>query len=105
MIHSDCPAPHEALGNSTNHQAQYSPLPPRNLSLKTENMMTNLRVAQSVKNLPANAGDAGSIPGLEIPSPWRRKLQPTPLLLPGESLGQRSLMDYTPWGCKESAMS
>ena len=55
--------------------------------------MTNLRVAQSVKNLPANAGDAGSIPGLEIPSPWRRKLQPTPLPLPGESLGQRSLME------------
>ena len=44
--------------------------------------MTNLRVAQLVKNLPANSGDAGSIPGLEIPSRWRRKWQPTPLLLP-----------------------
>ena len=37
--------------------------------------------------------------------PWRRKRQPTPLFLPGESLGQRSLMGYNPWGPKESAMT
>ena len=40
-----------------------------------------------VKNLPASAGDArdtGLIPGLE------------------RSHGQRSLMGYSPWGCKES---
>ena len=35
-------------------------------------------------------------------SSWRRKWQPTPVLLPGESHGQRSLADYCPWGCKES---
>ena len=28
--------------------------------------------------------------------------QPTPVLLPGESHGQRSLVGYSPWGCKES---
>ena len=28
--------------------------------------------------------------------------QPTPVFLPGESHGQRSLWDYGPWGCKES---
>ena len=33
--------------------------------------------------------------------PWRRKWQPTPVLLPGESHGQRSLAGYSPWGCKE----
>ena len=33
--------------------------------------------------------------------PWRRKWQPTPLFLPGESHGQRSLVGYGPWGCKE----
>ena len=27
--------------------------------------------------------------------------QPTPVFLPGESHGQRSLMGYSPWGCKE----
>jgi len=26
--------------------------------------------------------------------PWRRKWQPIPVFLPGESLGQRSLMGY-----------
>ena len=31
---------------------------------------------------------------------WRRKWQPTPVLLPGESLGQRSLVGYSPWGCR-----
>ena len=34
--------------------------------------------------------------------PWRRKWQPTPVLLPGESHGQRSLVSYSPRGCKES---
>ena len=37
--------------------------------------------------------------------PWRRKRQPTPVFLPGESLGQRSLMGYNPWGPKESPMT
>ena len=26
----------------------------------------------------------------------------TPVFLPGESHGQRSLMGYSPWGCKKS---
>ena len=34
--------------------------------------------------------------------PWRRKWQPTPALLPGESHGGRSLVGYSPWGQKES---
>ena len=34
--------------------------------------------------------------------PWRRKWQPTPVFLLGKSQGQRSLMGYSPWGCKES---
>ena len=32
---------------------------------------------------------------------WRRKQQPTPVSLPGESHGQRSLIGYSPRGCKE----
>ena len=31
---------------------------------------------------------------------WRRKWQSTPVFLPGKSHGQRSLMGYSPWGCK-----
>ena len=29
----------------------------------------------------------------------------TPVLLPGKSHGQRSLVGYSPWGCKESDMT
>ena len=36
---------------------------------------------------------------------WRRKWQPTPVFLPGESHGQRSLAGYSPWGRKESDMT
>ena len=32
---------------------------------------------------------------------WRRKWQLTPACLPGKSHGQRSLVGYSPWGCKE----
>ena len=31
---------------------------------------------------------------------WRRKWQPTPVLLPGKSHGQRNLVGYGPWGHK-----
>ena len=34
--------------------------------------------------------------------PWRRKWQPTPGFLPGESHGQRSLADDSPGSRKES---
>ena len=33
--------------------------------------------------------------------PWRRRWQPTPIFLPGESHGQRGLASYSPWGCKK----
>ena len=54
-------------------------------------------MALVVKNLPANIGDIkrhrfdpwiGKIP-------WRTAQQPTPVFLPGESLGQRSLVGYS----------
>ena len=40
--------------------------------------------------------DHGSVPA------WRRKWQPTPVFLPGESRGQRSLVGCCPWGRTES---
>jgi len=56
-----------------------------------------------VKNLPASAGDSrdegyswvGNIP-------WSRKWQPTPVFLPGKIHEQKSLVGYSPWGCKSS---
>ena len=38
-------------------------------------------------------------------TPWRRAWQHTPIFLPGEFHGQRSLEGYSQWGCKESDMS
>ena len=32
---------------------------------------------------------------------WRRRWQPTPVFLPGEFHGQKSLAGCSPWGCKE----
>ena len=37
--------------------------------------------------------------------PWRRAWQLTPVFLPGESHGQRSLAGYSPWDHKESDMA
>ena len=58
-------------------------------------------VAQTLKASTCNAGDPGSIPWVRT-IPWRRKWQPTPVLLPGISHGQRSPIGYSPWGHKES---
>ena len=69
---------------------------------KAESDLGASQVALRVKNPPANAGDvkdAGSVPGK---IPWRRKWQPTPVFLPGQSHGQRS---YSLWGHKESDMT
>ena len=55
-----------------------------------------------VKNLPASAGDVrdvGSILGWE--DPLEEAWQPTPVFLPGESHGQRTLAGYSPWAYKE----
>ena len=49
--------------------------------------------------------NVGSIPGFDPwvrKILWRRKWQPTPVLLPGKSHGWKSLVGYSPWGRKES---
>ena len=52
-----------------------------------------------VKNPPAEAQNTDSIPR-SSKMPWRRKWQPTPVFLPAKSHGQKSLVGYSPWGCK-----
>ena len=37
--------------------------------------------------------------------PWKSIWQPTPLFLPGESHGQRSMEGYSPQGRKDSGMT
>ena len=46
-----------------------------------------------------NAGDPGFDSWVGKIS-WSRKWQPTPVFLPGKSLGWRSLEGYSPWGRK-----
>ena len=60
-----------------------------------------------VKNPLANAGDTRDV-CLMLSSqkiPWRRKWQPSPVFLPGNFHGQRSLAGYSPWGPKELNMT
>ena len=47
------------------------------------------------KESPCDAGDPCLIPGSGR-FPWRRKWLPTPVVLPGEFHGQRSLSDFSP---------
>ena len=56
-------------------------------------------VAQMVKNLPAMLEP--QVGSWVEKIPWRREWLPTPVILPGESHGQRSLAGYSPSGLKE----
>ena len=59
-------------------------------------------MAQTVKHLQCRRPEfdpwAGKIP-------WRRKWQPTLVLLLGKFHGQRSLVGYSPWGPRELDMT
>ena len=56
------------------------------------------------KESACTAGDPGSVPGLgRFFGEGNGK--PTPMFLPGESHGQRSLAGYSPWGRKELDMT
>ena len=62
---------------------------------------------EETHEMPPSSRDEGLLflPDLETWTgkiPWRRKWHPTPVFLPGELHGQRSLACYSPWGCKES---
>ena len=55
------------------------------------------------KESACNAGDSDLIPGLgRCPGDT---VQPTPVFLPGEFHGQRSLAGCSPWGPKESDLT
>ena len=60
-------------------------------------------MVQLVKNLPAM--QETQVRSLGWEDPWSRKWQATPVFLPGEPHGQRSLVGYSPWGRKELDMT
>ena len=55
---------------------------------------------QLVKNLPNQECRRPGFNSQVRKIPWRRKWQPTPIFLPGESHRQRSLAGYSLWGHK-----
>ena len=62
------------------------------------------------KGFPSSASGKASVKRRGFDSwigkiPWRRAWQPTPVFLPGESHGHRSLAGYSPWGSKESDLT
>ena len=68
--------------------------------LSVVNTILGFPGGSEVKASACNAGD----PGFDSwvgKIPWRRKWQPVPVFLPGESHGGRSLVGCSPWGRKE----
>ena len=62
-----------------------------------------LLVAQMVTNLPAM--QETQVWSLQKEDLWRREWLLTPVFLPGEFHGQRTLAGYSPWGHKESNLT
>ena len=52
-----------------------------------------------VKNPPAM--QETWVRSLDREIPWRREQLPTPVFLLGEFRGERGMVGYSPWGCKE----
>ena len=99
--HTPAPGTEQKSGGASRGRAQRAPLSPAKSqsggglagdSGPCEQTSAS-QVALEVKNLPASAGDlrdAGSIPGSGR-CPRDGQWQPTPVFLPGESHGRRSL--------------
>ena len=78
-------------------------------------VMTNLDSILKSRDiiLPTKVPLANAIQGHRSPRfdplfgkmPWKRAWQPTPIFLPGESHGQRSLAGYSPWGPSRTRLS
>ena len=66
--------------------------------------MGSHRVRHNWSDLAAAAGVA-YYRHIPVNPNWGRKWQPTPVFLPGESQGQRSLVGYSPWGRKKLDMT
>ena len=60
----------------------------------------NICIALSI--MPGTADNKHNYIYVYIYNCWRRKWQPTPVFLPAESHGRRTLVGHSPWGRKES---
>ena len=85
---------------STN--ATWELLTPRHL--ENCNLQSRLQRWINGKESTCQAGVLHSIPGWER-SPGEGNVNQYPVSLPGKSCGPRSLVGFSPWGCKESDMT
>ena len=101
------------------------PFPPpneRGVRLNLSGLSNKARTSRYIHNVVNSVGFPGGANGKEPTCPcrrfkrcgfdsrvgkipWRRAWQPTPVFLPGESNGQRSLEGYSLWGHKKSDMT
>ena len=88
---------HLFLGRKAMTNLDSSVLKSRDITLSTKvHIVKASLVDQMVKNPPTSAGNRFR------KIPWKRKWQPTPVFLPGEFHGQKSLAGYSLRGHKES---
>ena len=91
------------ISNHNSISSLNSPLPCNIYSQVLEIRTWGLPRWLSGKSPPANAGDTGD--GFDHwvgKIPWRKVWEPSPVFLPGQSHGQRSLAGHSPCGRKES---
>ena len=69
-------------------------------SVSTNMELLLLTCLHSLEEAAFDPGNGGFDPWVTT-IPWRREQLPTPVFLSGEFLGQKSLVGWSPWGCKE----
>ena len=65
----------------------------------------HLTFIKEIISSPSRSADIRYLGSWVRKIPWRREWQPTPVFLPEEFHGQRSLVGYSPRCCKESDMT
>ena len=88
------------LGASHRSCQQKSEIKMNEMKIENLNLSTWNPEWPSGKESACNAGDVGLIDPWVRKIHWRRKWQPTTVLLPGKSHGQNSLAGCSPRGCK-----
>ena len=91
--------PGGGLGNSLQYSCLENPMD-RGAWWATVHRVTK---SSDGKSLPAL--QETQVPYMGWITPWKRKWQPTPVFLPGDFHGQRSLVGYSPWGHKVLEMT
>ena len=103
--------PTEVHGRAASSRGQWGSSSSRDAGERLEHTSDGAPIARGLRQLFPNSfpylagGFSCGRPGFDPwfgKIPWRRAWPPTPVFLPGESHGQRSLVGYSPRGHTES---